>query len=319
MTRWSAPGKLLLAGEYAVLRPGRTCLVAAVDRRLSVIASAAKDWSIRSGELSWRRGEEPPPGLSFAAGAVLVAAKRGAVPAAMVTHDELSFGALKLGLGSSAAATVATLWAATAVLALEDDERWGLADALHRDIQGGRGSGADVAASVFGGVLRHGRTPRRAARVSVHPDVRIVAIWTGASVKTAPRLATFEAFVASRPQEAARFESLSEESVEQLASALASGEPASLCEAMGAARDALRLLASAGGLELETAAICRAVDVASGLGIGAKLSGAGGGDCAVALPVGDDAAAELVRAMGTAGLEAFVLPVAKEGVRVDER
>ncbi len=317
MTRWSAPGKLLLAGEYAVLRPGRSCLVAAVDRRLFVDSAASGDWQLRSGDLVWRGGEEASAELAFAAGAAQWAAARGALPKAMVTHDELSVDGRKLGLGSSAAATVATLWAATDGLALGDDEKWRVADRLHRDLQGGRGSGADIAASVFGGLLHYAKTPHRADRVAFHPDLRIVAIWTGTAVKTAPRLATFEAFVASRPTEAERFEGLSDSAVERLLPALASGEPSTLLEAMEAARDALLFLEAEAGLALETPAIRRAVEVARALGVGAKLSGSGGGDCAVALVIGDDAAHDLVRAMGKAELEAFLIPIAKEGVRAD--
>ena len=318
MRRFSAPGKLLLAGEYAVLHTGRSCLVAAVERRLRVDAVPSAGWTVTHGGETWRPDDDAPASLAFCAEAVRRAEVLGAAPRALVTHDDLSVDGLKLGLGSSAAATVATLAAACDGLDLSREQLWREADALHRAVQGGRGSGADVAASSWGGVVRYRRDPHEAAPVTVHPDVRIVAVWTGASVKTGPRLATFEAWCRACPDAAQRFGEASEEAVEALSLSLATGDGAGLREALRAARAVLARLARDSGLVLETPALARAAEVAEAFGAAAKLSGAGGGDCAVSLVVGDVAAVGLVSAMVDAGLAAFVLPTAKEGLHVEE-
>jgi phosphomevalonate kinase len=316
--RFSAPGKLLLAGEYAVLHAGRSCLVAAVERRLRVDATPAAEWSVTHGDATWRPGDDATASLAFCVAAVQRAQALGAAPRALVTHDDLCVDGLKLGLGSSAAATVATLAAACDGLGLSREQLWREADALHRAVQGGRGSGADVTASSWGGIVRYRRDPHAAAPVPVHPDVRIVAVWTGASVKTSPRLATFEAWCRAHPDAAQRFGEASEGAVEALSLALATGDGAGLRDAVRAAREVLRGLERKSGLLLETPALARAAEVAERFGAAAKLSGAGGGDCAVALVVGDAAAAGLVRVMVDAGLAAFVLPAAKEGLHVEE-
>jgi phosphomevalonate kinase len=282
---------------------------------LFVTSSAATMWSVRWGACAWNGDEDVLPELAFAIEATREAARLGAAPRALVTHDHLAVDGVKLGLGSSAAATVATLRAATEGLSLTETELWRRADAIHRALQGGRGSGADVAATVHGGLLLYTREPTGVVPVHIHPDVRLVALRTEASVKTAPRLARFEAFVAAHPPEAARFESLSERGVAQLALALASGDATALREAVAAAREALLFLQARAGLELETPTMRRAIDLAAGLGVGAKQSGAGGGDCAVAIAPDEDAARRLMKASADAGLGAFLLPVAKEGVR----
>ncbi|HTL34189.1 MAG TPA: hypothetical protein VL326_13760 [Kofleriaceae bacterium] len=147
----TAPGKLILTGEYAVLE-GAPALVVAVNRR--VVATRRKA----------PRGSSP----FLIAVADVIAAKYGAehpaTRAAMeIVVDSTAFyqGTEKLGLGSSAAVTVA----ATA-LALAADQRaipvvdkvevLAIATAAHARAQGergARGSGADIAAAVFGGVL----------------------------------------------------------------------------------------------------------------------------------------------------------------------
>lgn len=318
MTRVSVPGKLLLAGEYAVLLPGHDCLVAAVERRLCVEAEAAARWSVRSGEARWTQGEPVPEGLQFAVAAALaVEARFAGRPRALQTRDELSVDGHKLGLGGSAAATVAAAFAAAEGTGAAREALWALADEVHRRVQGGRGSGADVAASVFGGVLRYAKEPRRAQPAAVHPDVRLVAVWTGASVKTAPRLARFQAFVQERPADAQRFAAASDEAVEALALGLSQGSAKGLRAALGAAREALGTLEEACGLELETPALRLAVEVAQRLGAAGKLSGAGGGDCAVVLAVGDEVLRRVVDGLSSAGLEPFPLAFAKEGVRVE--
>lgn len=121
----SAPGKLVLLGDYAVLAGG-PALVAAVDRR-AVGATG---------------GPIPP---SAVVEAVLARAKleggRPELPE-IDTRAFLDEHGQKLGLGSSAAVAVVT-----AALSLGRDDERILRVALegHRDAAGGVGSGVDVA------------------------------------------------------------------------------------------------------------------------------------------------------------------------------
>lgn len=319
MTRsLSAPGKLLLAGEYAVLQPGRSCLVAAVDRRLHVRVNRSDAWSAAHGSARWREGEPVPEALRFVVAAMDMVRVRGALkPLHLETSDLMRFDGRKLGLGGSAASTVAAALAAGGETGISRDELWALCDQVHRAVQGGKGSGADVAASVFGGVLRYSREPHVATPIAVHPELRVVAVWAGESVKTAPRLERFHAFVDREPAWADAWANRSESAVRGLSIAVASGDLEAMRASMAQARAALVELGEACGLDLETERLRNAADLAFAHGACGKLSGAGGGDCAVALTMGDDHASRLVEEYAKAGLPAFVLPIASEGARVE--
>lgn len=146
----SAPGKLILTGEYAVLE-GAPALVVAVNRR--AIARKRVDPHLR------------PHGTSpfLIAVADEIAARRGATDPATIAAMEIAVdstqffdGALKLGLGSSAAVTVAAT--ALALGSADPDEVFAIASAAHARAQGPRGtrgSGADIAAAVRGGVIAY--------------------------------------------------------------------------------------------------------------------------------------------------------------------
>ena len=179
-----APGKLFLAGEYAVLDRGRPALVFAVDRGLnlawrrlgeplvellhrpsgvSLTGDLAAD---QRAPIAWRGGV--PRELRFAARAAGLAlrlcAEEGRAPrgfSAAFVDDlvaDVAPGSAglppKLGLGGSAAASVLAVRAAAAAQgrALPPAEVLALALAAHWCEQGGSGSGGDVAASALGGV-----------------------------------------------------------------------------------------------------------------------------------------------------------------------
>ncbi|WP_394850097.1 hypothetical protein LZC95_21885 [Pendulispora brunnea] len=130
-----APGKVLLTGAYAVLE-GAPALVVAVDRYAQADTA--------------RKEEDPTAEVAHALGDRAPACDRG-----HLFHE-----GTKIGLGSSAAVLVASLGAVYAARGqdLADSEVrssiFSRARDVHREVQGG-GSGFDVAASTYGGVLRY--------------------------------------------------------------------------------------------------------------------------------------------------------------------
>jgi phosphomevalonate kinase len=203
----SAPGKLVLTGEYAVLE-GAPALVMAIDRRARVALrdadagygfdapelgiSGARCRFDRAGRLQWADGAEGRRlGLVTAAlEAVAVAGIPAPFRAELDTHGFFaasvrssagsatgSYNAsttfapcrIKLGLGSSAALLVAL---AGAVCAHEGRSAPSAAAliAAHRGLQHGRGSGLDIAASLTGGLLRY-RLREDGLRNSVARDI----------------------------------------------------------------------------------------------------------------------------------------------------
>lgn len=134
----SAPGKLVLSGAYSVLE-GAPAIVAAVDRY--AVADTAKE----------------PERITEEVRAAIDAGAMKRAPwfdASALRATIEGVGDVKLGLGSSAAILVASLAAAWAADDRTNDPRslFHAALAAHRKAQGG-GSGVDVAASLFGGVL----------------------------------------------------------------------------------------------------------------------------------------------------------------------
>lgn len=321
MTVVRVPGKVLVAGEYAVLLPKSPCLVLAVDRYLEAKSQPASEWSVRSGDVVWEDGHPVPEALSFVVEAVNEVRRRwpGVTPKAIETRDGLRDGAgRKLGLGGSAASTVASAFAASIGTQATREQLWSLCDEVHRRVQGGRGSGADVASAVHGGVVRYVRQPLRVTPVAVHPDVRFLLAWTGNSAKTTPKVARFEAFVDAHPREAQVFADASSGAVDLVEAGLRSGDMNVLRNGFSAARSGLRALESLVGFELETPQLARAADIAWAEGAAGKLSGAGGGDCAVIVTLGDEGAYRVANALSHAGIEPVRVGISG-GVDVVER
>ena len=185
----TAPGKVFLAGEYAVLDRGRPALVAAVDRRLSLGLLALPDGQVvlrhgpsnsevagrlwegdpavaPRGTIAWQGAV--PDALRFTAMAVELGSRlcadegRPARGFSATFRDDLTLPIVegappppKLGLGGSAAACVLAVRAACLAQGrpLKPVEAAALAVPAHWAAQGGSGSGADVAASALGGML----------------------------------------------------------------------------------------------------------------------------------------------------------------------
>jgi len=265
----TAPGKLILSGEYAVL-DGAPALVIAIDRR--VVA---------------RRGT-PHERSAFLAAVGEELARRGLGEAAraaeeiVVDSSALYERDTKLGLGSSAAVTVAAT--ALALGATERAQVLDVALAAHAAAQGARGargSGADVAAAVYGGAIVF--TAGAVEGVRWPAGVRLLPFFTGGAADTATLVAAVQRARAERPRE-----------VEHALGAVAAASRA-LCAvlrrpfgdqvivAFDAAALAIDRLADATGVDLVPACVTAARSALSPLGGTAKTTGAGGGDVAIAV------------------------------------
>lgn len=118
---------------------------------------------------------------------------------------------IKLGLGSSAAMTVALLTGllqfSDANSPLDSFEMFDNSLKVHRKTQGHLGSGVDIAASVFGGILRYiiydKDTPGTVAikRLSMPSDLYTQCIWTGKPASTRSLLQQMYRFKQQSPSE----------------------------------------------------------------------------------------------------------------------
>lgn len=147
------PGKVMLFGEYAALH-GHPALVCAVERGVQMSVGPAPHLIVDGGVHG--RAERTAAGWT---GAPLPFARQlvdalPAVPAIECRLDStaLTVDGIKLGLGSSAASTVAL--ARACLPGVSNAEIYARAQAAHRAVQG-TGSGTDIAASTFGGTLAY--------------------------------------------------------------------------------------------------------------------------------------------------------------------
>ena len=312
-----APGKLFVTGEWAVLR-GAPALVAAVDRHASVTVEPGGEGVVVE-SVAEGRSEYPDPVADRPlprgdAGAVLAALRqrREPVRGLRVIVDSCAFlvGERKLGLGRSAA----TLVAAAAALAPDEPPARILARALEANglFQAGQGSGADVAAAVHGGMVevRRGADGLAVTSRTLPAGLHLVAGWTGSPAPTTPLLVRF----ATAPTPTALAD-LSAAAV-AAADAVARDDAATLLDAVERSAALLIRLGAELDLPLVTPALATLVRTANRVGAAAKPSGAGAGDCGIALATSASQAAAVRAAWQDAGILPLPVQIAERGVTV---
>lgn len=175
-----APGKLYLAGEYAVVETGFPAVIASVNQYVTVTVTEAKDsGTIQSKNLNkelihWnRQGTELVFDDTESQLAYILTAIKFVERYALEKHKKLAYYDLhvtseldsrdgkKFGLGSSAAVTVAVVKALGSFydLDLSKMDVYKLSSIAHLSVQG-NGSLGDIAASAFGGIIAY-KSPDR--------------------------------------------------------------------------------------------------------------------------------------------------------------
>lgn len=313
MTRGlSAAGKVFLSGEYAVLWGG-TARVACVgprvgaqvrsrdDRRVDLLLPSSRFFGDATVSGVHWSGEVPPECL-FAARTLDLAlrlfGRDGPGLQLALEGSPTGEGGVKLGLGSSARTAVLASEAARYALNAKYDALK-LALVAHAVAQGGRGSGADVAAIFAGGVVRYRRwdaaplvtaSTQPAFRAALDaappvdlwrlPNCKLPLAWafSGQSASTPSLIKQIENDLGPSGREA--FVGRSDGLGQQLESALIHGDFPAARESIGELGALLRGLGP-----LETEPLSRIIGIAATYGCAAKLSGAGGGDgCVVVCP-----------------------------------
>lgn len=334
MIRASAPGKLLLTGEYAVLE-GAPAIVLAVGRRATAelesvstttgelrIANGGARYGFRVDGAGLRWQQDPG-----AHGAILEAAfealdSQGArLPAPFaLTLDSREFhdGDTKLGLGSSAAVTVAACACLQVFAGHEPTADFALA--VHRELQNGRGSGADVCSSFYGGTVafeRHG-DELAVAELDWPAGVGIAPVWTGAAASTTAMLAALDAFRAGEATRCAGLFDALERAAVLAVDACAAGDTAGLLAAISEYAAGLRELDRASGIGIWSPAHTRLGELAAAHGLVYKPSGAGGGDFGVAFGRDPDALTAFTTAAGNAGYAAGGFATGARGLELTQ-
>lgn len=345
-----APGKLYLAGEYAVVNPGNPAILMAVNRYVEARVSSSERWLVTSAQFSGSQvvvGGYVPDNLSFASAALEIArnyaskvSEREVCGHVHIDSHLQSDDGTKFGLGSSAAVCVAVVRAVLSAYGVQASPVtvFKLAATAHFLVQG-NGSLGDVAASSMGGLVYYRSPDREWLRsfVDAHtaptqfasatadfdyenslygalsrldtvalveqawPDLVIEQVseaanleievgWTGkpASTKTLVKKA-------AKPVEPAKYQAFlhaSARSVDALRALVSAPTGAAvrapageLASVVAELRAQLNELSALRDVEVETDELRRGIEIALAHGFAAKSSGAGGGDCLIALRV----------------------------------
>ncbi|HEY3586957.1 MAG TPA: phosphomevalonate kinase [Myxococcaceae bacterium] len=335
----SAPGKLFLSGEYAVLWGG-TARLAGVGPRAWALARTREDREVHLVQaegrlvgtvtpLGVRWAGEPPAPFRFAARAldVVVRARARESLGLELALSPTSPGpdGHKLGLGSSARAVVLAVESACRLL----DVRPPLALAMlaHAEAQGGKGSGGDVAACSTGGLLRYRRwqIERVTAAASLSlglsaagaPDVVRLGTtalpasyaFSGRSASTPGMIQKAEAALEGAAREA--FIESSDDLGRELEEGLRGSRFGQVDEACQGLEQLLESLPGVG-----TPGTSRILALARTAGSTGKVSGAGGGDGCVLFSPDEASRSALLSALGHRGFVAVPLPI-EPGARAE--
>lgn len=316
--RLMVPGKLILMGEYAVLHKGQKGIVMALDLGVTIDIRPSKEIVFVSKETGeqFSLGDGAPHPMTFQYRAIemtyayLNEMGIPARPFQMSLESQLNdpYSGISLGLGSSAAVVVALvkglLLAHQSVYKLDVEAlTFKLAYLVHRDVQG-NGSGIDIAASCYGGLLLYesldfvwleaffSQTKSLAERVNapwlggcvrslkLPSGIGFTYSWSGEKASSKDLVKAYLEAGDKNPQVIGSFLEKTERAVNAFETACDADDADALIWAVKKQRNHLNQMAMGLGLTLETAKLKSLCDYYEKNGAG-KFSGAGGGDCAI--------------------------------------
>lgn len=336
----TAPGKLLLLGEYAVL-DGAPALVMAVDRRARVSLETAADFSVDAPHMNREptafqldsqgrpRWQSPESAERFRLLDHVLRQRTGkdrpAPFRAVLDTSEFFHEENKLGLGSSAALTVAL---DGALAAWTNQARDASRDAafnrllpIHRGLQDGHGSGFDVAAALCGATLGF-RLQSEGAEI--HPArlpdaLHVLCVWSGKSAATGDLVGQVKRWQAGQPEAAhLLFEDMNE-TARAGVEAVHNQRTDTLLQAADDYCGLLERLGRNSGADIVSAEHRRIRRLAEERGGVYKPCGAGGGDVGVIMTDDAESIPKLRSTLQYKGFPVIPLHEDPSGLRVDTR
>jgi len=321
----SAPGKVVLSGEYAVL-DGAPAVCMAVSRRArvtiatsdqayhSVTAPGFSDsrgkFRVGNGEPLWLDGSD-----DFGLLEHVWQAANPVVPGYLAIElDTREFvdarSKSKFGIGSSAALTVA-LSAALCRFASTDLDATEIAFAAHRQLQRGLGSGVDVACGLLGGLVEYSMGGGPGSQLTWPAGLAFGLLWSGAPADTGTMLERLEQGQV-RPSRAALSEAAS-----RIAKVWRAGSVQSILDEYNAYTVVLRDFSIDHKLGIFDAGHAGLVDAASTAGLMYKPCGAGGGDIGIVMADNESDIASFVEQATKGNFRALDMSLDECGVQVD--
>ncbi len=345
-----APGKLVIVGEYAVLHgaPGISvavdvCALARLepitgrDSALCISGSGERfgfHWNVAA-RPHWAGPSPGALGLPLESciatlGAHGLLPQPEDLPACRIELDTTAFHGtdatgqrIKLGLGSSAAVLVALMGALLKFVRaapLPQDQLIALCCAAHRHLQGGIGSGIDVATAVAGGVISVDFAPTsdvpHANPLMWPRELHMLAVWSGISASTPAMLGRLQTWREQHAAACAAYMAQLSAISAQAVTAWRRENTGAVLEALDGYASALRNLDQAAGIGIYSDRHAVLRDIALAHGAVYKSSGAGGGDFGIALSTSQQVQAALRQAYTAGGYMCLAAGLCPPGLQV---
>ncbi len=319
MVKASAPGKLMLFGEHAVIY-NKPCIVASVDHRISVwlkkrndnqiILNAPginlKNYTVLVDDLN----KPYPRKIRFVLVAIKNFFEKYKMKSGLDVETKAEFSS-RFGLGSSSAVTVSTIKALFELFGIEAEQReiFNLSYKTVLDVQG-LGSGFDVAAAVYGGILFFVTGGKVIKPIEI-TDIPLVVGYTGVKADTPTLVKMVGRKLLEEPDRINGIFNKIKNIVNLAKTEIENKNWKKVGHLMNLNQDLLREL-GVSSKELENL-IKAALDSGA---YGAKLSGAGGGDCMVVLST-RESLNNIKKAIEKAGGIIIEAKIPAEGVRTE--
>lgn len=356
-------GKLMIAGEYAVLEPNQKAVVIGVNRyvaahikpckqnKLSLSQRGLEDitWGIKDEKVQFSLDDSS---LGFIKNSISVVKQFLQEKSVILPPFQLEIRSdlddpltgKKYGLGSSAAVVVAVI-SAMLQISREGEESPALEEIFklsaiaHLKTQQ-NGSGADVAAAVYGGWIEYSAFdgkwllneleqyeelrsliekpwPNLSIRPLTPPPLLQLAVgWTKEAAATAPMIRNFQHFRRQNVKAYKEFLSESSIAVEALIQSFEAMDCTEAINSIAQNRKALLKLGENAHITIETAKLKALCSIAETFGSG-KSSGAGGGDCGIAFLKGSASMKDLHNAWEEADITPLNLSVSNTGISIE--
>ncbi len=317
----SAPGKLMLLGEHSVVY-NRPCIVTAVGQRMFVTVERIEDkiFELNAPDVDIKKykkamedlGEgEIPKGAKFVEIAVKNFKDKYFFKGGLKIKTKSEFSS-KFGFGSSSASTVCVIKALSILLKgnLTDKQIFDLAYKTVLEVQGS-GSGFDVAAAIYGGTLYFVTGGKKIEPLKLK-DLPLIVGYTGIKADTPTIVKVIVGGLKEKyPKVVTNIFNQITDLVEQAKKAVIKKD----WETVGQLMNINQGLLSSLGVSIRKLEdmIYAARDNGA---YGAKLSGAGGGDCMIFLAPQKKKAA-ISRAIAKVGGKVINVKANVKGVRVE--
>ena len=317
MIKCSAPGKLMISGEWVVLENSK-CIVAAIDKRVFVkienskeIIINAKDFEIKNVKCFLKKNliintsKEKKKKLIFMKTAIETTLK---YIGKWKNFKISSFGKKeKIGFGSSSALTVAVVYGLLKFhnLKISKKEIFKISAISHYFAQKKFGSGFDIASSVFGNIIIYRKfdskwlleklknyeiknvVKKKWRKLYIkklkNPEIKILVGWTKCPVSTLYMIKKMNLFKRKNKKQYDKIYLEISKLTEKLIYVFKKNNKRKTINLIKKNELLLRELTKKSNVPIETEKLKNLSDIANENGGAGKLSGAGGGDIGIAI------------------------------------